>query len=247
MLWDVETSTCIAACREPSLVLSWLLLMLLLAFRCVHVYSVHPFLLQLWSIAFARQSDDAPEVVVACGANGVVFLDITPSSSNPSTSIQPLEPTPVYIPSSCPEFDVFTAVFTLATSLTGYAVTRCGHLVAIDLSTRTVDKFVRVSEGGKCCTVTATSEFVIVGANNGICRIFNAGTLEFLKSVPLPPAITAVNVHSRSTSTPRHLPLPATVAVGVSELGDELSCCTVILPCLCGIRSVSINLRTSFR
>lgn len=66
---------------------------------------------------------------------------------------------------------------------------------------------------------------VAVGCGNGLCRLFDSSTLQFIKAAPLPPALTAINVRS-SPETPRPASsvLPAAVFVGLCDNGNKVVC-----------------------
>lgn len=66
---------------------------------------------------------------------------------------------------------------------TAFAVTNCGALICLGMN-KMMEKWVLL-EAETACSVTLYKSFVVCGCNNGILRIFNAATLEFIETVEL--------------------------------------------------------------
>lgn len=109
--------------------------------------------LQLWSVSFYTPMNPVlPESFLTCGDHNHLCVwalpDSTLSLDDDSTespdSTHSLISQKVYVPSDCPEFGTFTAVLCTGERGYAYAVTSCGHLVAIDVPAVTLEKFVKV-------------------------------------------------------------------------------------------------------
>ena len=186
---------------------------------------------QIWSIAFTASSEANPnEAFYTCGAQGHLCVWEVPNvDATAETAITKLSPQTIYIPTTCPDFGTLTAITAPHLSSLAFCATSCGHLLAIDLTSRTVDKFVKVcGDGAACFTVAACGSTIAVGCSRGVCRLFSTDTLAFIKALPLPPAVTAINVHNRPFVTPQRSSsamqkmVAATVAVGLCNDGNRV-------------------------
>lgn len=107
-----------------------------------------------------------------------------------------------------------------------YAITRNGHLVEFN-SRRLLDKWVDCRTTISNC-MCVSDQFIFVGCAESIVRVFNAGTLEYLTTLPRTHYLgvdVAQGIHiNHITAAPPTAKYPDCVAMVYDELHSKLSC-----------------------
>ncbi|KAK2147296.1 hypothetical protein LSH36_561g03000 [Paralvinella palmiformis] len=113
-----------------------------------------------------------------------------------------------------------------ATANKTYAITRSGLLCEFN-DNRLLDKWVELRTTSATCIV-AQEHHVFVGCANGIVRVFNAGSLNYVTTLPRPHHlgvdVTSGQDPSSVTSAPADAVYPDTVAISIDDEACKLTC-----------------------
>lgn len=142
---------------------------------------------EVHSLCFVDGNDEAHQMEV-CTASSGGRLEVWKLSTDENTQRQ-LKPYAVGLPTVLQKCD-FVSVGVDTSSL--YALTSTGILCSVNLKEMLVSKWVGLNTPS-AFAVSIGSRFMAVACSSGVVRIFKPKTLEYVTTLPLPPAYGEVN------------------------------------------------------
>ncbi|RYY38159.1 hypothetical protein EON62_00600, partial [archaeon] len=129
---------------------------------------------------------------------------------------------PAVVSEAGPEFELFVDVAcgVGANANCVYALSSAGMLCCFDGEERIMEQWVNVKVA-RAYSLDVSANVLLVGASDGIVRMFTPGSLVFTGMLPLPPAVGALNVNvTQAVPQPKPLDVfPAAVAVRAAAAG----------------------------